>query len=176
MRAFGLSLLTGNSWYCYGSLRFSQKRQWTSVTNGYHIAQGMLLIHVCYLQMMHIIWYAACKGVVMDYLYTTHSKCYASWESSQFDNKQGYPCQRLRIMEDCTVFWVPYTAGHPIHPRSVIGGHMANGDVVYVTKFDYSYPPVVSLAGHYVKGTDRTISPAGGALQSSTTMMMLIVL
>ena len=112
----------------------------------------------------------------MGYLYTTHSKCYASWGPSQFDNKQGYPCQRLRITEDCTVYWVPYTAGRPIHPRSVIGGHMANGDVVYVTKFDYSYPPVVSLAGHYVKGADHTISPAGGAVQSCTTMMMLIVL
>ena len=53
---------------------------------------------------------------------------------------------------------------------------MANDDAVYVTTFDYSYSPVVSLAGHNVKGSDRTVSPAGGAVQSSTTMMMLIVL
>ena len=79
-------------------------------------------------------------------------------------------------MEDCIVFWVPYIAGHPINPISVIGGHMANGDVVYVTKFDYNYPPVISLAGHYVEGADHTVATAGGVAWSSSTMMMLIVL
>ena len=103
------------------------------------------------------------------------SNCYAIWESPEFSS-QGYPCQRLRIMEDCTVFWVPYTAGHPIHPRAVIGGHMANGDVVYVTKFDFNYPPVLSLAGHYVEGAADTVATAGGVARKTSTMMMLIVL
>ena len=28
----------------------------------------------------------------------------------EFGSSQGYPCQRLRIEEDCTIIWVPYTA------------------------------------------------------------------
>ena len=102
--------------------------------------------------------------------------CFGSWESSEFNNNQGYPCQRLRITEGCTVFWVPYTVGHPINPRSVTGGHMANGDVVYVTKFDYNLPPVISLAGHYVEDADHTVATAGGVARTSSSMMMLIVL
>ena len=38
------------------SLRFSQKKQCTSVTDEHHIVRRMLLIHVWYLQMTHIIW------------------------------------------------------------------------------------------------------------------------
>ena len=110
------------------------------------------------------------------YFDAQQSKCYASWESSEFRSDQGYPCQRLRIVEDCVVFWVPYTAGNPINPRPVIGGHMANGDTVYVTKFDYNFPLVLSLVGHYVEGADHTISLAGSVIQSSSTMMMLTVL
>ena len=109
--------------------------------------------------------------------YDSHvSKCYAIWESPEFNNAQGYPCQRLRILEDCTVFWVPYTAGHPIHPRAVIDGHMANGDVVYVTKFDFNSQSTISLAGHYVEGADDTVATAGGVARKTSTMMMLIVL
>ena len=104
------------------------------------------------------------------------SACYASWESSDFINAQGHPCQLLRIIQDCTVFRVLYPAGHPINPRSVIGGRMVNGDMVYVTKFDYNYPPVLSLVGHYAHGADHTISPAGSVTRSSASMMMLIVL
>ena len=47
------------------SLRFSQKKQCTSVTDEHHIVRRMLLIHVWYLQITHIIWFAGCKGVVM---------------------------------------------------------------------------------------------------------------
>ena len=113
---------------------------------------------------------------ILCYFDSRSSACYAIWEYPEFNNNQGYPCQRLRITDECTIFWVPYTAGHPVNPRSAIGGHMANGDVVYVTKFDDSFPPVISLAGHYVHGADRTIATTGGVVRSSSTMMMLIVL
>ena len=106
------------------------------------------------------------------YFHTMYNECYASWGTSQFSNTGGYPCQRLRIMDDCTVFWVPYTARDSIHPRAVIAGRMANGDVVYVTQFD----SVHHLSGHYVQGGDFATSPYGGSVRTSTTMMMLIVL
>ena len=107
------------------------------------------------------------------HFYTVNEICYASWGASEFNNNQGYPCQRLRIMEVCTIFWVPYTARDPIHPRSVTAGHMANGDVVYVTNFYFNGK---SLAGHYVRDAAFTTGPSIGAAQSSSTMMMMVVL
>ena len=107
---------------------------------------------------------------------TIINTCYASWGQSQFRSDNGYPCQRLRITEGCTVFWIPYVVRDPIHPRSVIAGHMANGDEVYVTKFNYNYPLIISLAGHYVEGADFTTAPAGGVARHSCNMMTLIVL
>ena len=107
---------------------------------------------------------------------TKFSKCYASLGNSEFKSDQGYPCQRLRIIEGCTVFWVYYTAGDLINPRAVIAGHMANGDAVYVTKFNYNMPPMFSLSGHYVEGAHHTFGTHKGTFQSSTSMMMLVVL
>ena len=107
------------------------------------------------------------------------TKCYAIWENSPFDNHDGYPCQRLRIMEDCSVFWIPYTAGDPINPAVVIGGHMANGGVVYVTKFDHynrNRSSAKSLIGHYVEGAAFTIGRHSGNTKRSSSMMMLVVL
>ena len=107
---------------------------------------------------------------------TIYSMCFANFGNSPFDSDGGYPCQRLLIMEDCTVSWVPYIARDPIHHRAVIADPMANGDTVYVTMFDHNRPPLFSLAGHYVEGAAITIGRLGVATQNSTTMMMLIVL
>ena len=107
---------------------------------------------------------------------TIYSVCFANLGNSPFGSDGGYPCQRLLIMEGCTVSWVPYIARDPIHRRAVIAGHMANGDTVYVTMFDYNRPPLFSLAGHYVEGAAITIGRLGVATQNSTTMMMLIML
>ena len=110
------------------------------------------------------------------YFFTPHSNCFASTGFSSFHQKQGYPCQRLRIKEGCTIFWVPYVARDPIPPRAVITGRMANGDRVYVTKFDYNQPPVQSLAGHYVEGAGNTFVDHAGGTRSSSAMMMMVVL
>ena len=107
---------------------------------------------------------------------TRFGKCYANLGIEVFNNNEGYDCQRLRIMEDCTAFWVSYTAGDLINPRAVTAGNVANGDAVYVTKFDYNGPPVFSLAGHYVEGADHAISNNWGVSQSSRVMWMLVVL
>ena len=112
---------------------------------------------------------------IVCYFHTTQFRCYGSGGGPEMNNDQGYPCQRMRIVDDCTVFWVPYTAGDLINPRAVTAGHTANGDVVYVTKFDHNYPPMKSLAGHYVEGADQTIGTFGGTW-TSTTMMMMVVL
>ena len=107
--------------------------------------------------------------------YTGNGVCYASWGALEFNRAQSYPCQRLRIVKDCTIFWVPYTPGDPIHTSSVIGGHTWNDDVVYVTKFEYG-PTAVSLAGNYVKGANQTTGSWYESSKTSATMMMIIVL
>ena len=110
------------------------------------------------------------------HFHTKNSNCYVRTGDTVFDKDECYPCQRLRIKEGCTVFWVPYIARNPIPPRAVITGHMANGDRVYVTKFDYNQPPVNSLAGHYVEGAENTFSDYGGGTRRSSAMMIMVVL
>ena len=122
-----------------------------------------------------MLWMGALQSRRHCYFYIPFSKCYASKGGSQFNHKQGYPCQRLRIKEGCTIFWVPYIARDPIPPRAVTAGHMTNGDRVYVTKFDNNKVPVESLAGHYVEGADNTVGVYAGT-RSSSTMMIMVVL
>ena len=105
------------------------------------------------------------------------SACYCSLGPTQYSNTQGYPCDRLRVVEGCTVFWVPYTAGEPIPTQAVIGGSMANGDVAYVIKFGHLHTDgqVWDIAGYYVEGTPQAISPFHGVHYSTNVMMMVVL-
>ena len=80
-------------------------------------------------------------------------------------------------MDGCTVNWFPYTARDPIPLRAVAAGQMANGDTVYVTKFDYVHNGNSrNFPGHYVEGAAETVADYGGSARRSTTMMMMVVL
>ena len=106
------------------------------------------------------------------YFYTQFAACFATAGDSEFHNQEGYPCQRLQIKEGCTIVWVPYIARDPIPPRAALTGHMANGDRVYVTKFDYNEE---NLAGHYVEGAENTVGAHAGIRRSNTMMMMVVL-
>ena len=95
---------------------------------------------------------------------------------AQFSQSSQYPCQRLHIKDSCTIFWVPFTAHQAVPSSAIIAGHMANGDTVYVTKFDYNVPISVNLAGHFATGADSTISVYDMREASSLSMMMAVVL
>ena len=113
---------------------------------------------------------------VVCYWHVAFRKCYA-YLSSAFNSGQGYTCERLRIMEGCTIYWFPYTAREPIPPRAVTAGQMANGDTVYVTKFDYMYNgQPKNFPGHYVEGAAETVAGFAGVACRSSTMMMMVVL
>ena len=113
---------------------------------------------------------------VVCYWHPSERKCFA-YLSSPFHSGQGYACQRMRIMEGCTIYWFPYTARDPIPPRSVTAGKMANGDTVYVTKFDYLYNgQPKNFPGHYVEGAADTVAEFAGGDRRSTTMMMMVIL
>ena len=111
------------------------------------------------------------------YFSTITDACWGKLEGTQYSTQQGYLCERLRVVEDCTIFWVPYTAGASLPSPAVIGGVMANGDVANVVKFDCIYRGTVkSLFGYYTEGATHAISSYGGTTRLSATMMMMIVL
>ena len=100
--------------------------------------------------------------------------CYAHRGTTEVKSSGGeYPCQRLRIMEGCTIFWVPYTARDLIPLRAVVVGHMSDGNTVYVTKFKYNS---ISLPGHYEEGAAHTVTTFSYGFRTSATMEMMVVL
>ena len=115
---------------------------------------------------------------VVGYFHTRYSTCYSNLEGDDHDysSKHGYLCDRLRIREGCTIFWVPYKAGEPLPLQAVIGSVMANGDVAYVVKFEcVCNGEVVSISGYHTEGATHAIGGYYGT-RYSTAMMMMIVL
>ena len=103
---------------------------------------------------------------------TRYSKCYgyfgAWYDTSRF--------QRLRIMEGCATYWVTYTSQDPLPPRAVIAGHMANGDIVFVSKFVGNVVEHMGLPAHYSAGAEYAVTEYGRAEWRSNTMMIMVVL
>ena len=100
--------------------------------------------------------------------------CYASTpESSAVSTLGGFTCERLRMANDCTAFWVPYNAGDTLPTRAVAGGTMTNGDVMYVAKF---HDGQRWLVGYYTVESQKAHSTFGVAYPTSATMELLIIL
>ena len=97
--------------------------------------------------------------------------------STTYKSNQGYQCERLRVVEGCTIFWVSYTAGEPIPAQAVIGGSMANGDGVYVVKFDYAHAngQVWSIVSYYIEGPLYATSPFLTVGHATNVMMMVVL-
>ena len=113
---------------------------------------------------------------VVSYFVTDKDHCWGTFEETEYSTLKGYRCERLRVVEGCTIFWVPYKAGEPLPSRAVIGGAMANGDVPYVVKFDCIYDDEVkSISGYYIEGATDAISGYIWPLYS-TNMKMMVVL
>ena len=109
---------------------------------------------------------------IVVYFEIRFSQCYGYF-GSHFSTLQ---CQRLRIMEDCTTYWVTYVARDPLPPRAVTAGHMANGDRVYVSKFDVGNGELMGLPGHYVAGAENTVTEYKAVARRSNIMMIMVVL
>ena len=100
--------------------------------------------------------------------------CYAIYDSTvtvQMSNE--WACEWLRIADDCTAFWVPYSAGDTLPIRAVTDGTMANGDVMYIAKFASSG---VFLIGHYMVDAQEARANMIDSIVTSATMELLIVL
>ena len=112
---------------------------------------------------------------VIGYFFTDSGYGYATVGDTEYDTGDGYRCERLRVVEGCTIFWVPYTAGERLPSNAVIGGVMANGDVPYVVKFDAIHDGKMSISAYYIEGAPYAISGYYGT-RHSVTMMMMVVL
>ena len=103
--------------------------------------------------------------------------CFGGLGETEYSTVHGYQCERLRVHEGCTIFWVPYTAGGPLPSQDVFEGSMANGDVAYVVKYGAIHNAAVgSTYGYYIEGATHVISSHVGEPQMSVTMMVMVVL
>ena len=99
-----------------------------------------------------------------------HDACFVATSATQVTKLQDNSCQRLRIAEGCTVFWVPYIAGDRLPDKLVTGGTNANGDNVYVAKSDKA------TTGSYVKGATDALFPKSNLNMWRATKMELLIL
>ena len=91
-------------------------------------------------------------------------------------NSVSSSCERLRIEDDCTAFWIPYRAGDPLPARAVTGGRMASGQDGYVVKFAIVYnSEIVTIPGYYSEGAPYAVAAYFG-FRNSSMMMMLVIL
>ena len=87
--------------------------------------------------------------------------------------EEGWICERLRIVNGCTAFWVPYKAGESLPGRAVTGGAMANGDVMYVAHFPRFG---ISFCGYYTEEGQEARSATWSSVVTSKTMELLVIL
>ena len=79
--------------------------------------------------------------------------CYARDDQVVIKSYQGYNCQYLRILEDCTVYYEDYEPDDPLLPTAVIGGYTAEGLPVYIGLRNYG----LLLPGYYISGSNRVV-------------------
>ena len=114
---------------------------------------------------------------VVCFFTSVSNTCWATLAGVEYSTRQGHQCERLRVVEGCTITWVSYTAGEPLPPNAVIGGVLANGDVPYVVKFDCCIVRtiLVNIAGYYVEGATHAISGYTGTRYATSMMMMVVI-
>ena len=150
--------------------------QWIPYTSGEAIDDRMIASQINRVMVGRIKYR---DNFIIGFEYIPHGKCY-TYMNATVDNHissgSSAQCERLRIADDCTAFWIPYTAGDRLPARAVTGGHMASGDVAYVVKFDIVYGgEALTISGYYTEGAQYAISYYY-RLRSSSTMMMLLIL
>ena len=109
----------------------------------------------------------------LGYEYINESRCVAATLERTVSTTGGYTCERLRISDDCTAFWVPYKAGKTLPARAVTGGTMTNGDIMYVAKF---WRRGNWFSGFYTVEIQTAYSTFERIRFSSKVMKLLIIL
>ena len=149
--------------------------QWIPYTSGDPVDDRMIASQIGE-QMVSRIRYKGNYNI--GYQYIPYKQCftYTTVDDGIVSSGSSSPCERLRIADDCTAFWIPYTAGDPLPTRVVTGGHMVDGEVAYVIKFDILHEGApVTISGYYTEGAPQAVSAYLGR-RTSNTMTMLVIL
>ena len=149
--------------------------QWVPYASGDALDDRMIASQIGALMVSRIMYNG---NNIIGYQYIPHQQCftYTTVDDQIVSSSSSAPCERLRIADDCTAFWVPYRAGDPLPARAVTGGLMASGEVGYAVKFDILHnSETVTISGYYTEGASHAISAYYG-FRDSNTMMMLVIL
>ena len=152
-----------------------QCSQWIPYTSNDPLDDRMIASHIG-TQMVSRIRYNG--NYLIGYQYIPYKQCftYTTVDDRIVSSGSSAPCERLRIADDCTAFWIPYTAEESLSPRAVTGGRMASGEIAYVVKFDiYEDSSTIWISGYYTEGAPNAVS-AYYRIRTSNTMMMLVIL
>ena len=79
----------------------------------------------------------------------------------------------LYVDEACTWTWLPYTSGEVVPAEAVIGGHVASGSPIYVTKMNNG-DSILSF-GYYSSENAMGYFELNG-VRTTTTMNILVML
>ena len=165
----------GMEYFIFTAKPSHQCFQWLPYTSGDALDDRMIAIQIGALMVSRIKYNG---NYIIGYQYIPHQLCftYTTVDDQIVTSSSSSPCERLRIADDCTAFWVPYRAGDSLPARVVTGGRMASGEVGYVVKFDILYnSETVTISGYYTEGASHAISAYYG-FRNSITMMMLVML
>ena len=92
----------------------------------------------------------------------------------QYDETVGH--ELLMIDPACTLSWMPYTPHTDIPSGAVIGGHSVDGTPTYVAKVHHTHDSIIyNATGYYNPKTGMAYAEVWGA-QTTTDMMILILL
>ena len=165
----------GMEYFVFTAKPSHQCFQWLPYTPGDALDDRMIEIQIGALMVSRIKYNG---NYIIGYQYIPQQQCftYTTVDNQIVSSSSSAPCERLRIADDCTAFWVSYMAGDALPAREVTGGRMASGEVGYVVKFDILYnSETVTISGYYTEGASHAISAYYG-FRNSNTMMMLVIL
>ena len=167
--------LPGMEYFVFTLRPTHQCFQWVPYTSG-DVTDDRMIASQIGAQMVSRIMYN--RNYIIGYQYIPLGRCYTytTVDNRIVSSRESSPCERLRIADECTVFWISYTAGDRIPARTVTGGHMANGEIAHVIKFDIVYNgDTVTISGYYTEGAPHAVSAYYGK-RTSNTMKMLVIL
>ena len=167
----------GMKYFVFTEMPVHQCSQWIPYTRG-DAPDGRMIPIETDVQMVSRIQYKGNFIIGYEYRPQPYQNCfaYSTVDDVIVISSPSYPCERLRIADGSTAFWIPYTARDRLPARAVIGGHMASGEVAYVVKFDiFEDSSTLWISGYYTEGAVYAVS-AYYRFRISTTMMMLVVL
>ena len=123
----------GMKYFVFTKIPAHQCSQWLPYTSHDAVDDRMIASQTGTIMVSRIKY----KGnYIIGYEYIPYGQCFTFTTVDEIIVSSGSsaPCERLRIADSCTAFWIPYTAGDTLPARAIIDGRTASGEVAYVLK------------------------------------------